>query len=77
MSTTLSGLGANPLSRVTIGALADLGYTVNYARAESYTLGQALQGLMAEGADGVTIRDVVGQAKFTVDAFGRLVSYKP
>lgn len=31
----------NPLSRVTIGSMADLGYTVNYAAAEPYTLPQA------------------------------------
>ena len=29
----------NPLSAVTIGAMADLGYTVSYATADSYTLG--------------------------------------
>ncbi|NBV46459.1 MAG: hypothetical protein EBR86_12695, partial [Planctomycetia bacterium] len=30
--------GVNPLSRVTIGAFEDLGYTVSYAAADSYTL---------------------------------------
>jgi hypothetical protein len=29
--------GANPLSRVTIGSLEDLGYTVDYSAADSYT----------------------------------------
>ncbi|WP_425614765.1 pre-peptidase C-terminal domain-containing protein [Anatilimnocola sp. NA78] len=29
--------GANPLSRITIGSLADLGYSVNYAGADAYT----------------------------------------
>lgn len=29
--------GALPLSRLTIGAMQDLGYTVNYARADAYT----------------------------------------
>jgi hypothetical protein len=30
--------GANPLSAITIGALADMGYAVNYGAAESYTV---------------------------------------
>ena len=34
---------ANPLSKVTIGSLQDLGYTVNYAVADPYTAGQALR----------------------------------
>jgi hypothetical protein len=36
--TGWAGPGTNlPLSRVTIGSLADLGYTVNYAAADAYT----------------------------------------
>ena len=38
--------GANPLSRLTIGSLQDLGYTVNYAAADPY----ALPGLKASSA---------------------------
>ena len=34
---------ANPLSKVTVGSLQDLGYTVNYAAADAYTAGQALR----------------------------------
>lgn len=30
--------GVNPLSKVTVGALQDLGYSVNYAAADAYTL---------------------------------------
>jgi hypothetical protein len=30
-------MGANPLSKITIGSLADLGYVVNYAAADPYT----------------------------------------
>ena len=38
LMTGWAGPGTNlPLSRVTIGSLADLGYTVNYAAADSYT----------------------------------------
>jgi hypothetical protein len=35
--------GPNPLSRVTIGAFEDLGYSVDYARAEPYRLPTALE----------------------------------
>ncbi|MCX7421444.1 MAG: hypothetical protein NT013_18130 [Planctomycetia bacterium] len=34
---------ANPLSKVTIGSLQDLGYTVNYAAADAYTAGSAVR----------------------------------
>jgi hypothetical protein len=36
MTTTLD-TGANPMSRVTIGSLADLGYAVNYTNAQPFT----------------------------------------
>jgi hypothetical protein len=41
--------GANPMSRVTVGSLADLGYVVDYAAADSYSLPPAvtLQSLAA------------------------------
>jgi len=38
LMTPLADEGRNPLSRITLGALADLGYTVNYGRADSYVL---------------------------------------
>ena len=38
LMTGWAGPGANlPLSRVTVGSLADIGYTVNYAAADAYT----------------------------------------
>jgi hypothetical protein len=38
LMTGWAGPGSNlPLSRVTVGSLADLGYTVNYAAADAYT----------------------------------------
>lgn len=38
LMTGWAGPGTNlPLSRITIGSLADIGYTVNYAAADSYT----------------------------------------
>jgi sulfatase modifying factor 1 len=42
---------AMPLSRITVGAFADLGYTVNYAAADAYTLTPAAR---AAGANGST-----------------------
>jgi hypothetical protein len=33
--------GANPISRLTIGAFEDLGYTVDYAAADAYRLPSA------------------------------------
>jgi hypothetical protein len=38
MTGFLNGGVANPLSRITVGAFADLGYTVNYAAADAYAL---------------------------------------
>ncbi len=37
LMTGFVNTGLNPLSRVTIGALADIGYAVNYSAADSYT----------------------------------------
>lgn len=36
--TSFAGRGPMPLSRLTLGALADLGYSVNYAAADAYTI---------------------------------------
>ena len=41
-----AGVGM-PISRVTVGSLQDLGYTVNYAKADSYTLGSLVAGVSA------------------------------
>jgi hypothetical protein len=38
MTTLLESDGGNPLSIMSIGALADLGYAVNYGAAEPYEL---------------------------------------
>ena len=42
----------NQLSRVTLGALADLGYTVNYGRADYYALNGALASTAGGGGTG-------------------------
>ena len=41
MTGYISGV-PDPLSTVTVGALQDMGYTVNYSAADPYTLGQRL-----------------------------------
>jgi Tryptophan-rich Synechocystis species C-terminal domain/Leishmanolysin len=41
MTGFISGV-PDPLSTVTVGALQDMGYTVNYSAADAYTLGQRL-----------------------------------
>jgi hypothetical protein len=42
----------NQLSRVTLGALADLGYTVNYGRADRYVLNGLLASTAGSGGTG-------------------------
>ena len=42
LMTGFVNLGANPLSRVTVGSLADLGYVISYAGAESFTISSSL-----------------------------------
>lgn len=37
MTGFLNGGGSNPLSKVTVGAMADLGYSVSYSAADAYT----------------------------------------
>jgi hypothetical protein len=37
MTPTYNDFIANPISRITIGGLQDLGYTVDYTKAEAYT----------------------------------------
>ena len=43
LMTGFINAGVNPLSRVTVASLADLGYTVNLAAADPYTLGAGLR----------------------------------
>lgn len=53
LMTGFLNAGSNPISRMTIASLEDLGYEVNYAAAEPYSLPSSLQlALMGIGADG-------------------------
>lgn len=69
----------NPLSRITIGALADLGYRVDYTRADSYTVpGSLSAGIaarrVAAPADGrFAISERLMMPVATLDAAGRVV----
>lgn len=52
LMTGFIGTNHNPLSRMTIASLEDLGYTVNYDAAEEYNLPSALQlAMIGVGAD--------------------------
>ncbi|MCG8407250.1 MAG: hypothetical protein MI923_18790 [Phycisphaerales bacterium] len=53
LMTGFLNTGINPLSRMTIGSLEDLGYTVNYDAADPYELPSPLEmALMGIGGDG-------------------------
>lgn len=45
---------AMPISRITVGALEDLGYSVNYAAADPYSIPQGLRARPTAGATGTT-----------------------
>jgi Leishmanolysin len=47
--------GYNPLSRLSIGSLQDMGYSVNYAAAQSYTYSAAA--LKTQGLDGLELNE--------------------
>jgi hypothetical protein len=54
LMTPFADEGRNPISRVTLGALADLGYTVNYGRADSYVLNGPLASTAGNGSSGTS-----------------------
>ena len=43
LMTGFLGVGNNPLSRLTVGALEDMGYQVNYAAADAFVLPSSLE----------------------------------
>lgn len=61
--------GNNPLSLLTVRSLADLGYSVNLAAADAFSLTSSLQ-----GASGTRLRlenDIYTGPRFTIDRHGR------
>ena len=52
--------GVQPLSRITVGSLQDLGYTVNLAAADAFSLTAALRsGFGFDQSSGIPYRDLV------------------
>jgi hypothetical protein len=62
--------GVNPMSSVTVGALADLGYTVQYANADAFTIASSLL-LNPFAAKMQLHNDIVETELFTTDMQGR------
>lgn len=59
-----------PLSAVTVGAIADIGYVVNPAAADPYTPG--LRGLAAPMGAKIRLNEVLHDAQYTIGTGGRL-----
>jgi hypothetical protein len=66
----------NPLSRVTVASMADLGYTVNLAAADPYTLAPALRAF-SRGPGLELKHDVLRLPLHEVDGAGRVVQVIP
>jgi hypothetical protein len=75
MTPLLNGSFDNPLSAVTAAAIGDIGYTVNYAAADSYALPGPAAVAAAAGA-GVQVdlgHDIASGPVYLVDTAGRVV----
>ena len=68
--------GVNPLSRVTVASMGDLGYTVNLADADPYTLAPGLRAF-ARGPVIELKNDVLRVPLHEVDDAGRVVRVIP
>ena len=66
--------GANPMSRITIASLRDLGYAVNLNAADAYALPGpgAASPRLAGGAGGVEVVDELIRPTYTVGPDGRV-----
>lgn len=70
--------GSNPLSVITTASMGDMGYVVNYAGSDPYTVVNALAALRARSAEVIELRDdVVRLPIYVVDAAGRVVGAIP
>lgn len=78
MTGFLSPAGiANPLSRITIGSLGDIGYVVNLLSADSYTVPSTLAASLstireAQGLGEFQLNETVLQPIASIDASGRI-----
>ncbi len=73
---------SNPLSRMTIGSLADIGYVVNMAPFDSYTVPSTLAAAFsaireAQGLGGFELREELREPIGTVDGAGRVTFIQP
>jgi hypothetical protein len=68
----------NPLSVITTASMGDLGYTVNYAASDPYTVANPLAALRARGGPLIELRDdILRLPLFSVDAAGHVVEGHP
>lgn len=67
--------GSNPLSRISVGSLADLGYVVNVAAADGYSFRAALYSFPFNvGTNGRLMHnDIRPLPQYKTDAAGRMV----
>jgi hypothetical protein len=72
LMTGWAGPGTNlPLSRITVGSLADIGYTVNMAAADSYTPSSSQISAARTASGGSTsLRGLLGESAPAVDVAG-------
>ena len=67
------GSGTNPMSTMTIASLRDLGYAVNMAAADAYTLpARTGPNARVEGGTGIRMSDELIAPRFVVDERGRI-----
>ncbi len=71
MTGFLNGGGANPLSELTVRSLIDLGYTVNVAGADPFSVSLSLRGNAVPGSIKLE-NDVWVGARYTIDRAGRV-----
>lgn len=69
---------ANPLSVISTAAMGDLGYTVNYAGSDPYTVANPLAAVRTAGGRIIELRDdVLRVPVLSVDAAGHVVDVHP
>ena len=72
LMTGYVSITSNPLSSITVGSLADMGYTVIYSYADPYTVNSANLGMAGGGADFHLIEAIPDWTVRAIDAQGRL-----
>jgi len=72
LMTGYVSITSNPLSSITVGSLADMGYTVIYSYADPYTVNSANLGMAGGGADFHLIEAIPDWTVKAIDAQGRL-----